>query len=269
MLETLEIRTDCCVEEAEYLRLLGFPRGYVPDGRVQELAAWARHWFAGNGRPWVYLREAAVQVEGDALHIDGIAFDSPPLRELLAGAGSRRAVLAAISAGRACEEHAGKLWLESKPDEYFFLEIFGSAVVERLVAEASGRICDLAEREGLMAEPHYSPGYSGWDVADQNKLFELIARGRARPWPELLDVLPSGMLRPKKSLFAVFGLTDRGARAIAGPRPVPCARCSFSPCRYRRARYRPGARGSRARRRLRLRVQAGIASAGWAPTNRA
>jgi hypothetical protein len=92
-----------------------------------------------------------------------------------------------------------------------------------------------------MAEPHYSPGYSGWDVADQNKLFELIARGRAQPWPELLDVLPSGMLRPKKSLLAVFGLTDRGARAIAGPRPVPCARCSFSPCRYRRARYRPGA----------------------------
>jgi len=240
MLETLDSHPDCPVDEAEYRRLLGFPPGYAPGERAHELAAGARRWFAEHGRPWVYLREADVDATAGALRLDGTGFDSKPLHELFGRADARRAALVAVSAGAACEDHARRLWEEGKPDEYFFLEVFGSAVVEHLVAAASGRICDLAERDGLMAIPHYSPGYAGWDVADQNRLFDLIARGCRRPWPGPLAVLPSGMLRPKKSLLAVFGLAARTTRALAAPRLVPCEPCAFSPCRYRRAPYRPG-----------------------------
>ncbi len=239
MIDVLDTRPDCRVDEAEYRRLLGFPPGYVPGDRACALAAWARCWFTENGRPWVYLRPVAVEVAAGALRIDGTAFDSGPLHELLARAGARSAVLVAASAGGACEEQARRLWTEGRPDEYFFLEAYGSAVVEHLVAAASGRICDLAGRDGLMAVPHYSPGYAGWDVADQTRLFGLLTRGRA-PWPGPLAVLPSGMLRPRKSLLAVFGLAARTPAALAAPRLVPCEPCSFSPCRYRRAPYRPG-----------------------------
>src|SRR5439155_24891244 len=114
----------------------------------------------------------------------------------------------------------------------------GSAVVEHLVATTSGRVCDAGARDGLIAVPHYSPGYSGWDVADQNKLFELITRSATRPFAGPLEVLSSGMLRPKKSLLGVFGLTARTAGALDATRAAPCANCSFSPCRYRRAPYR-------------------------------
>jgi hypothetical protein len=116
--------------------------------------------------------------------------------------------------------------------------VFGSAVVEHLVASVSGRVCALAESEGLMAVPHYSPGYTGWDIADQGKLFELIKGGMTQPLPEPLEVLPSGMLNPKKSLLAVVGLTARTPQNLAVPRLVPCEACSFSPCQYRRAPYR-------------------------------
>src|SRR5207244_2153516 len=56
-----------------------------------------------------------------------------------------------------------------------------------------------------------------------------------------LEVLSSGMLRPKKSLLAVFGLTARTANALDAARATPCANCSFSPCGYRRAPYRHAA----------------------------
>ncbi|HUR58465.1 MAG TPA: hypothetical protein VM029_12185, partial [Opitutaceae bacterium] len=140
--------------------------------------------------------------------------------------------------GPSCEDYARQLWQESKPDEYFFLEIFGSAVVEHLVATMSGRICDLAEREGLMAIPHYSPGYTGWDIADQNRLLPLIRAGATQAFPEPLEVLASGMLKPKKSLLAVFGLVPRTAEALAAPPLAPCDNCGFAPCSYRRAPYR-------------------------------
>jgi len=238
-IELLDLRPDAAVPDAEYRRLLGFPPRHVPGARAQELAAWARQWYAEHGRPWIYLREAALEVADDAVRLDGTAFASRPLRDHLREAEARRALLAVVSAGHGCEAHARRLWGEEKPDEYFFLEVFGSAVVEHLVAAANGRICDLAERDGLIAVPHYSPGYAGWDVAEQNRLFDLITRGATQPFPEPMEVLASGMLRPKKSLLAVVGLTSRTPRALESARLVPCARCSFAPCRYRRAPYRP------------------------------
>ena len=238
MIELLDPRPDCDVQDAEYHRLLGYPRGFVLGERALELAAWARHWFAEHGRPWIYLREVELQLAPDALRIDGLTFGSQQLREHLTQAEATRAMLVAVSAGHAAEEHARELWESAKPDEYFFLEIFASAVVERIVATTSGRICDLAEHDGLIAVPHYSPGYSGWDIADQNKLFELITRGAKESFPEKLEVLSSGMLRPKKSLLGVFGLTARSPRALEASRATPCENCAFTPCRYRRAAYR-------------------------------
>lgn len=238
MLEILDTRPVVDVADAEYWRLLGYPRDHEPSERARELAAWARRWYAEHGRPWVYLREAQLEVGQDTLKFDGAEFFSPRLRELFREAGVQRAMFVAVSAGRGCEEYARQLWQESKPDEYFFLEIFGSAVVEQLCATLSGRICEFADRDGLMAVPHYSPGYTGWDIADQNKLFELIARGVDQPWPEPLQVLSSGMLKPKKSLLAVVGLAPRTAEGLADVRRVPCESCGLSPCAYRRAAYR-------------------------------
>jgi hypothetical protein len=253
MLEILDTQPDRRVQDAEYRRLLGFPRTHVPGERVRELAAWARQWFAAHGQPWVYLREAELEITGEWLRLDGVEFRSRQLHEHLLLAGARRAVLVAVSAGRGCEEYAHRLWQEARPDEYFFLEIFGSAVVEHLVATTSGRICALAEGDGLIAVPHYSPGYAGWDVADQTKLFDLVSRGMTQAFPEPFEVLSSGMLQPKKSLLAVFGLTTRTPRALVSARLVPCHNCSFTPCAYRRAPYRhatsavggPGATGPR------------------------
>ncbi len=226
------------VNEMEYRRLLGYPRNHLLTPQALELAAWARQWYAAQGRPWVYLREAELRLNDDALELDGVAFQSKQLHDHLREAGARRVMLVAVSAGRECEEHARQLWQEGKPDEYFFLEVFGSAVVEHIVAATSGRICDLAEHNGLVAVPHYSPGYSGWDVADQNKLFELITRGATQSFAGPLEVLSSGMLKPKKSLLAVFGLATRSEKTLTSARLIPCQNCAFSPCQYRRAAYR-------------------------------
>lgn len=226
------------VQDAEYHRLLGWPRNHVPGDRARELASWARAWYAEHGRPWIYLRQVGLQADAESLQLDGVSFGSEKLRQHLLAHGAGSAVLLAVSAGRECEEHARQLWNEGRPDEYFFLEIFGSAVVEDLVARLNGRLCNLAGAEGLMAIPHYSPGYTGWDVAEQNKLFALIAHGLAKSLPGPLEVLPSGMLRPKKSLLAVFGLAPATAERRAANPATPCESCGFMPCTYRRAAYR-------------------------------
>ncbi len=230
------------VHPAEYARLLGYPRGWELEGRALELAGWARDWYAQNGRPWFYARQADdFEIAGDTLRLDGISFSSPRLRATLEQADAHSVILVAVGAGVEAEDEARRRWEEEKPDEYFFLEMYGSAVVEHLTTHTGARLCDWAEQNQMAVLPHYSPGYPEWDVAEQPRLLELLKRTRKESFPSCVEVLDSGMLRPKKTLLAVFGLTRHTERLQRLTGLAPCENCSFGPCQYRRAPYRRAA----------------------------
>jgi len=211
----------------------------VLEGRARELADWAREWYARNGRPWFYARQAeSFEISGDSIRIDGTQFTSKRLLGALQQAEAHSVILVAVGAGAEAEEEAHRRWENERPDEYFFLEIFGSAVVEHLATSTGARLCDWAEQNDMAMLPHYSPGYSEWDVAEQTRLLELLKQTRSEPFPSPVEVFESGMLRPKKTLLAVFGLTRHTDRLRRLTDLVPCENCSFGPCQYRRAPYR-------------------------------
>jgi hypothetical protein len=239
MFELFETNPPVNVQEPEYKRLLGYPKNHALDGRPRELASWARQWYAENGRPWFYARQLdTLELVNEKLRIAGTEFSSKQLHDQFAEAQADTAMLVAVSAGKECEERARQLWREGKPDEYFFLEMFGSAVVEHLVTVASGRICGWADQHGMAVLPHYSPGYSGWDISDQTKLWQLIRQNGAAHLDGRLDVMETGMLRPKKSQLTVFGVTRNLAKARSLAKLIPCENCSLPNCQYRRAPYR-------------------------------
>jgi hypothetical protein len=243
MFELIETSPLVDVQESEYQRLLGYPKHRVLDGRARELADAARKWFSAHGRPWIYAREiGALELRNDKVLMGTTEFSSKRLHNIFAEAQAHSAVLVAVSAGKECEEHARELWNDGKPDEYFFLKVFGSAAVEHLVTLASGRICGWADENNMAALPHFSPGYSGWDIADQPQLWNLFrqhSNGRFPcNFPGELEVLETGMLRPEKSLLTVFGLTHNLEKARRFSRLIPCETCSLLNCRYRRASYK-------------------------------
>lgn len=234
-MEFSDVGPDIDVDPAEYTRLLGFPPGRTLEGRTQELAEWAREWYGAHGRPWVYARQSELTIGPNAIRVGSAAFRSERLHRTLEQAGAHSVMLVAVSAGPEIEQAAHQAWLQEKPDEYFFLEMFGSAVVEHLTTMTGARLCEWADREAMAVLPHYSPGYSEWDVADQSALLSLIGRD-VLPGP--LEVLESGMLRPKKSLLAVFGLSRHTERVRPLSELVPCENCSFAGCQFRRVAYR-------------------------------
>jgi hypothetical protein len=238
MIELVDTFPDIDVDPAEYKRLLGYPREMVLKDRARELADWARNWYAKNGRPWIYARDAEnLQIVNGSILIDGVSFTSKRLQKTLHEADAHSAILVAVGAGGEVEAEAQKLWLEEKPDEYFFLEIFGSAVVEHLVTMTGARLCGWAERQSMAVLPHYSPGYPEWDISEQPRLLELIKRIGKQALPYDLNVLESGMLRPKKSLLAVFGLTHHIERVRKLTDLIPCENCSYGSCQFRRVPY--------------------------------
>lgn len=227
------------VAPEEYARLLGYPRGHILEGRAKDLAEWARGWYGEHGRPWFYARQAeSFSLAGDSILVDGASFTSLRLHSTLHQAEADSVVLVAVGAGQEAEEESRRLWEDEKPDEYFFLEIFGSAVVEHLTTTIRAHLCSWAEERGMAVLPHYSPGYPEWDVAEQPRLLDLILRTRSVEFPSPVEALDSGMLRPKKTLLAVFGLTRHAEHLRPLTSLIPCESCSFGPCQYRRAPYR-------------------------------
>ncbi|MFP5230444.1 MAG: hypothetical protein ACLGXA_22740 [Acidobacteriota bacterium] len=243
--ELAEERVAVSVQPEEYVRLLGYPRGYVLEGRALELAEGARAWYAERGRPWIYARPAETfGVDNGSICIDGERFASRRLQEALEQAGAHGAVLVAVGAGAEAEAETQRLWSEEKPDEYFFLEMYTSAVVEHLTTACGARLCAWAEQHGMAVLPHSSPGYPEWDVAEQPRLLDLIRRTRHQEFPSHLECLDSGMLRPRKSQLAVFGVTRHAERLRRLTELVPCESCSFGRCQFRRAPYRRAPRGT-------------------------
>jgi hypothetical protein len=247
-IEIAESLTLVDVPQQEFTRLLGYPRGWVLEGRARELADWTQDWYSKHGRPWFYARQVeslefasdadAGRLHPDLIKIDGVVFKSKRLQNAFQQAGAHSAVLVAVGAGPEAEEEARRLWKEEKPDEYFFLEMYASAVVEQLTTNAGARLCDWAEQRGMAVLPHSSPGYPDWDVAEQPRLLELIRQPRSKQFPSRVDAFDSGMLRPKKTQLAVFGVTRNRDRLQRLSSLVPCESCSFGPCQYRRAPYK-------------------------------
>lgn len=229
------------VPDGEFKRLLGFPPHYELGEHVKNLAGWARDWFAAKGRPWVFSRRVdSLTLLDQGVDVEGVQLNGPALRERLAKAGATTGVLVAVCAGEEAEREARQLWESERPDEYYFLETFASAVVEQLSAAVGARLCSEAEGDGLQVLPHYSPGYPGWDLSDQIPLVELLKR---KDWPPglRLDVMDSGQLIPKKSLVGLFPVAPRSAQLRQLAEMVPCENCSFHPCGFRRAPYRDAA----------------------------
>jgi hypothetical protein len=235
MIEICDSAPPVVIDEAEYVRLLGYPRGHALTDRARELAHYARAWYDRHGRPWMYAREVdMVQVDDDRVVMGGQVLHARRLARMFRDAGADRAVLVAVSAGAEIERAAHEAWRAERPDEYFFLEMYGSAVVEHLTTQVGARLCAWADGERMAVLPHDSPGYPEWDISEQGQLLDLINRDEL---PGALDVLESGMLRPKKSLLAVFGVTSHVDRVGDLRQLVPCEQCAFTPCQFRRARY--------------------------------
>jgi hypothetical protein len=229
-----DLKPDVNVREAEYNRLLGYPYDYKLESKARELSEWAREWYDKNGKPWVYaVLLNKVEIKDNKVKVEDVKFSSKTISYQFSRTKAEKAVLTVISAGKECEEKALELWNENKPDKYFFLEIYGSAVVEHLVYGVGYYLCSWAEENNWAVLPHYSPGCSGWKIEDQNQLWNLIKNWKM-DLPGEINLLESGMLKPKKSLLALFGITMHVHKARNFSEFIPCSSCSLNPCRYRR-----------------------------------
>lgn len=124
--------------------------------------------------------------------------------------------VAALSAGVEVEDEIARLWASDRVDEAYFLDRLAAVVVESLA---------VTVRDELGAGDQRSPGYEGFPLEEQHTLFSLLA-----PLSPSIEILPSGMLKPKNSMLSVYPLEGAGRRRRTGS---PCSRCGLTHCGFR------------------------------------
>ena len=120
-------------------------------------------------------------------------------------------VAAGFTAGAEVDDRVAELWQEGRVDEAYFLDRLAAAVVEALAAETG--------RE--LGAVHRSPGTTGYPIEEQWTLMRAL-----EPLAPAIELLPSGALRPKHSLVALYVPGDATS--------VSCGRCDLRGCDFRR-----------------------------------
>ncbi len=108
--------------------------------------------------------------------------------------------------------------------EGYIYDVIGSEAVEAVADLMQDNMEAEMELSGKKITNRFSPGYCGWDVAEQHKLFSLMTDNYCG-----IRLNPSALMDPVKSVSGIIGIGDNVKR-----QPYTCKLCDMKDCIYRR-----------------------------------
>ena len=108
----------------------------------------------------------------------------------------------------------------------YIYDVVGSEIVEAAADLMQAELEKSVVDSGKKITNRYSPGYCGWDVAEQYKLFQLIPDNYCG-----IKLTPSALMDPVKSISGIIGIGEN-----VKSNPYTCTLCDMKDCIYRRVR---------------------------------
>ena len=214
------------IDAAEVLRFQGYKQGRDTPGPdvvalFYEALALGRRLMA----PRAVIRWVAVtRGAPDGLEAGGVTLTIPAIGESW---GEVEWIVAAVcTIGAALERRVTELWEARELPLAAMLDSVGSGAVESLAEYVNDELCQEGLRRGVKVTNRISPGYGGWDVAQQTALFRLCAGDAIG-----VTLNEARFMTPVKSISLLAGA---GPGARVDHYFSQCARCWLRDCAYRR-----------------------------------
>ena len=103
----------------------------------------------------------------------------------------------------------------------------GSEIVESAMDSIQFSLEEELKSHGLYITNRYSPGYCGWNVADQQKLFTFFPKNFCD-----IKLSDTSLMYPIKSISGIIGIGKEVKKDN-----YPCKLCDDKNCIYRGKRY--------------------------------
>ncbi|HLE44963.1 MAG TPA: hypothetical protein VJB36_13180 [Methylomirabilota bacterium] len=223
VLEGLPVRID----PDEILRFQGFKKGSdVPTDAVMALFDEALALGERLMEPRCVYRAAPVsRQEPGHIEAAGEQLRIPHIGRLWGALTSVGAGICTV--GRPLEDRVRALFEAHEFPLAVMLDSVGSAAVESLAEHVNDLLCQAAIAEGIRVTNRISPGYAGWDTAQQRELFRLCP---GTPIGVLLN--EACFMTPVKTISFLVGI---GPEARVDHYFTQCRRCWMADCAFRRA----------------------------------
>jgi hypothetical protein len=144
--------------------------------------------------------------------------------------GARQYIFFISTAGSGPENLARTLIEEGQYLEGYIVDLIASSLAEATAQYVHDHLKELGARSGFKITNRYSPGYCGWKVNEQQKLFSLFPEGSCG-----INLSESSLMSPIKSVSGVVG-----AGAEVSFRDYTCELCSMKDCFFRKTRASQG-----------------------------
>jgi hypothetical protein len=221
------------IDPDEVLRFQGYTAGVdVPSADVLALFDDALALGRALMRPRAVLRVLPVARDGDQLTADGVTLTIPRIAERWSAV--EEIVAGVCTIGDALERRVSALWEARDLPLAMMLDSVGSGAVESLAEYVNDQLCQEGIARGVKVTNRVSPGYGGWDVAEQRLLWRLCPGDRVDA--TINDVC---FITPTKTITILVGA---GPNARVDDYFSQCARCWMRDCAYRRVPLRAAVR---------------------------
>ncbi len=128
-----------------------------------------------------------------------------------------------VTAGKGIELESQRLLHGTDPLLGYIYDVIGSVTVESALEKFLGKMeGDFIKTELKTTNP-YSPGYCGWPVSDQQKLFALFGDKNCG-----IRLSETCLMDPIKSISGIIGIGKNVTK-----QPYSCAICDAKNCLYR------------------------------------
>ncbi len=108
----------------------------------------------------------------------------------------------------------------------YIYDVIGSEIVESAADLMQNELEKTVISSGKKITNRYSPGYCGWDVTEQHKLFELVPSNFCG-----IRLTESALMDPIKSVSGIIGIGEN-----VRFNPYTCNLCDNKNCIYGNAR---------------------------------
>ena len=158
--------------------------------------------------------------------INGLVFD---IKKIIYGQikKSDSAALFLCTAGEEIGTRSRKSMKDGDLLKGYVYDVVGSEAVEAAADLMQDHLGREIKALGKGITNRFSPGYCGWLVAEQHKLFHLMPDNFCG-----IKLTPSALMIPIKSVSGIIGIGEKVKR-----HPYTCSLCDMEDCIYRRVRH--------------------------------
>jgi len=219
MIEILDFSlADVIAGRDAVLGLQGIPTGAAVSARIETVLAEALALLAQVAAPAGMMRELAIDEFRGVYNGNGLSTARTPIGDIYGRA--EALALHAVTLGPGVSREIKARFGANEYALGSMLDSAASIAADNLVALVERRfhdqLTDAGRANGDIAVLGYSPGYCGWHISAQRRLFDSLDPGRIG-----IALGDSFLMQPVKSVTGVL---------VAGPKEIHKFRCDYPTC---------------------------------------